>query len=126
MAARATSKTKPTSSARSANARAAKKAVVSKKALPGKTRPGPSATGKTASATKRKTASKTGHKTGHKNGHQTGHRDNETETLAEQNRLLQAELKRAQARIKHLEELNKNVVNRIDWVIDSLQSALKR
>lgn len=46
--------------------------------------------------------------------------------LREQNEMLRRELEQAQARIQHLEEVNKNVVNRIDWVIDSLQSVLKR
>ena len=50
----------------------------------------------------------------------------ETELLIEQNQSLRDELEQANARIKHLEELNKNVVNRIDWVIDSLHSTLKR
>ena len=49
----------------------------------------------------------------------------ESEMLLEQNAALRAELEQAQARIAELEELNKNVVNRIDWVIDSLQGALK-
>jgi len=44
--------------------------------------------------------------------------------LIEQNEALRAELDHANARITQLEELNKNVVNRIDWVIDSLQSSL--
>jgi glutathione synthase/RimK-type ligase-like ATP-grasp enzyme len=44
--------------------------------------------------------------------------------LIEQNEALRAELDHANARITQLEELNKNVVNRIDWVIDSLQSVL--
>lgn len=48
------------------------------------------------------------------------------EFLLEQNEALKAELERAQARIAELEELNRNVVNRIDWVIDSLQGAVKR
>lgn len=51
--------------------------------------------------------------------------DNATaEMLREQNEALRAELEQAHARIQQLEELNRNVVNRIDWVIDSLQSAL--
>ena len=110
MAARATSKPKPTNSARAAKGAAAKKAVVSKKALPAKTRRGQATGAKKAPAVKRK----------------TGPRAIEADSLVEQNRLLRAELERAQARIKHLEELNKNVVNRIDWVIDSLQSVLKQ
>jgi hypothetical protein len=44
--------------------------------------------------------------------------------LIEQNEALRAELDHANARLTQLEELNKNVVNRIDWVIDSLQSTL--
>jgi len=53
-------------------------------------------------------------------------RDTETALLREQNEALRAELEQAQARIAHLEDVNSNVVNRIDWVIDSLQSVLKR
>lgn len=37
---------------------------------------------------------------------------------------LQTKLEVAQARITELEKLNENAVNRIDWVIDSLQTAL--
>ena len=37
---------------------------------------------------------------------------------------LQTKLKAAQARILELEKLNEDSVNRIDWVIDSLQTAL--
>ena len=110
MAARATSKAKPANSARSPRAPAAKKAVVAKKGLPGKKRRGPSTNAKKTPATRAKAVQGA----------------SELDALTDQNRLLRAELKRAQARIKHLEELNKNVVNRIDWVIDSLQSVLKR
>mgnify|MGYP001596675465 CR=1 len=52
--------------------------------------------------------------------------DAETALLRDQNEALRTELEQARARIQHLEELNRNVVNRIDWVIDSLQSVLKR
>ena len=110
MAARATSKAKPANGARSSRAPAAKKAVVAKKGLPGKKRRGQSASAKKTSVPRAKAVQGT----------------SELDALADQNRLLRAELKRAQARIKHLEELNKNVVNRIDWVIDSLQSVLKQ
>lgn len=37
---------------------------------------------------------------------------------------LEAELKDARARIAELEKLNEEAVNRIDWVIDSLQTVL--
>lgn len=37
---------------------------------------------------------------------------------------LEAELKDAKARIAELEKLNEEAVNRIDWVIDSLQTVL--
>lgn len=46
--------------------------------------------------------------------------------LAQQNEALRGELDQALARIRELEELNKNVVNRIDWVIDSLQGILPK
>ncbi len=114
MAARATSKAKPANSARSTKTPAAKKVVVAKKALPAKTRRGRSTNAKKAPAAKTSTKP------------DAGQGAVELDALAEQNRLLRADLKRAQARIRHLEELNKNVVNRIDWVIDSLQSVLKQ
>jgi hypothetical protein len=50
--------------------------------------------------------------------------DTKNALLIEQNEALRAELDHANARLTQLEELNKNVVNRIDWVIDSLQSIL--
>lgn len=45
--------------------------------------------------------------------------------LSEQNEALRHELEQATQRIAHLEEVNKKVVDRIDWVIDSLQSVLE-
>ena len=48
-------------------------------------------------------------------------------TIAELQRerdALQTKLKAAQARILELEKLNADSINRIDWVIDSLQTAL--
>ena len=56
----------------------------------------------------------------------TGPGDTETALLRDHNEALRTELEQARARIQQLEEVNKNVVNRIDWVIDSLQSVLKR
>ena len=50
---------------------------------------------------------------------------NEHEMLAEQNAALREELENAKARIAQLEALHEDVVNRIDWVIDSLQTALE-
>lgn len=47
------------------------------------------------------------------------------EFLLDQNEALKAELEQAHARIAELEELNRNVANRIDWVIDSLQGELE-
>ena len=44
--------------------------------------------------------------------------------LIEQNEALKAELQQAKERISHLEEVHKNVSERIDWVIDSLQGVL--
>ena len=49
----------------------------------------------------------------------------EHEMLAEQNAALREELENAKARIAQLEALHEDVVNRIDWVIDSLQTALE-
>lgn len=49
-----------------------------------------------------------------------------SEFLREQNAALRAELEQAKARVIHLEQINKNVINRIDWLIDSLQSIVKR
>jgi len=46
--------------------------------------------------------------------------------LKEQNEALGAELEQAQQRIRELEDLNKAVVNRIDWVVDSLQDLLTK
>ena len=110
MAARTTGKPKQANSARSpAKAFVAKKAA-GQKALPAK----PERT-KSASIKKARRAKP--------NASQS---NMETELLIEQNQSLRDELEQANARIKDLEELNKNVVNRIDWVIDSLQSALKR
>ena len=45
--------------------------------------------------------------------------------LADQNKSLRAELEQAKARILKLEEANRNVLDRIDWVIDSLHSAIE-
>ncbi len=45
--------------------------------------------------------------------------------LAEQNAALKAELAQAKARIVELEALNADVINRIDWVIDSLQTVIE-
>lgn len=39
-------------------------------------------------------------------------------------RQLEAELAAARARIAELEKLNEEAVNRIDWIIDSLQTVL--
>jgi hypothetical protein len=49
----------------------------------------------------------------------------ELEMLAEQNAALRAELEHAKARIAQLEALQVDVINRIDWVIDSLQTVLE-
>mgnify|MGYP001814103212 CR=1 FL=1 len=49
----------------------------------------------------------------------------ELEMLAEQNAALREELEHAKARIAELEALHEDVINRIDWVIDSLQTALE-
>jgi hypothetical protein len=49
----------------------------------------------------------------------------ELEMLAEQNAALREELEHAKARIAQLEALHEDVINRIDWVIDSLQTALE-
>ncbi len=49
----------------------------------------------------------------------------EGQMLAEQNAALKAELAQAKARIVELEALNADVVNRIDWVIDSLQTVIE-
>ena len=45
--------------------------------------------------------------------------------LAEQNAALRGELEHAKARIAQLEALQVDVINRIDWVIDSLQTVLE-
>lgn len=52
----------------------------------------------------------------------TANKQDAMQLLQERNEALLAELEQAKARIAHLEEVNKNVANRIDWVIDSLQS----
>ena len=49
----------------------------------------------------------------------------ELEMLVEQNAALRAELEHAKARIAQLEALQVDVINRIDWVIDSLQTVLE-
>ena len=49
----------------------------------------------------------------------------ELEMLAEQNAALREELEHAKARIAQLEALHEDVINRIDWVVDSLQTALE-
>ena len=49
----------------------------------------------------------------------------ELEMLAEQNAALREELEHAKARIAELEALHEDVINRIDWVIDTLQTALE-
>ncbi len=110
MAARTSGKPKQASSARSPSKAAIAKKAAGQKALPAKPR-------RTKSATTKKA------RTAKSNASQG---NMETELLIEQNQSLRDDLKQANARIKHLEELNKNVVNRIDWVIDSLQSVLKR
>lgn len=43
-------------------------------------------------------------------------------SLAEENARLKAELAQAQARIAELEQKHTEIVNRIDWVIDSLHN----
>lgn len=49
----------------------------------------------------------------------------ENQMLAEQNAALRAELELSNARIARLEALHADVVDRIDWVIDSLQTVLE-
>ncbi|MGI9477688.1 MAG: hypothetical protein ACR2PI_13380 [Hyphomicrobiaceae bacterium] len=105
MAARTKGKPKQAGSTRPTTKTAAKRA-----AAPAKTPKAKSVTAKKARQTK--PAAVTG--------------DAETALLRDQNEALRTELEQARARIQHLEELNKNVVNRIDWVIDSLQSVLRR
>ena len=113
MAARTTGKVKQTSSAR-----ASVKVAGAKKSAPRK-----------ASAKSAKTKTKAPAKSAKKHSAVQSKIPADamaTDMLVEQNEALRSELEHAQARIVQLEELNKNVVNRIDWVIDSLQSALKR
>ncbi|MGD8481148.1 MAG: hypothetical protein PVI61_13595 [Methyloceanibacter sp.] len=55
----------------------------------------------------------------------TGKGAGEHEMLAEQNAALREELEHAKARIAQLEALHEDVTNRIDWVIDSLQTVLE-
>lgn len=110
MAARTTGKPKQASSRRTPS-----KSLVAKKAAGAKGAAAKTRTTKSASTKKTRPAKSAAAKDGM-----------ETQLLIEQNEALRAELEQAQARVTHLEELNKNVVNRIDWVIDSLQSALKR
>lgn len=110
MAARTTGKPKQASGRRSPSKSLVAKKTAATKGAAAKTR-----TSRSASAKKARPAKAA-----------TGRGNMETQLLVEQNEALRAELEQAQARVTHLEELNKNVVNRIDWVIDSLQSALKR
>lgn len=110
MAARTSGKPKQANKTRSPS-----KALIAKKAAEQKALPAKSRRTKPASTKKARTAKPI-----------ASQGNMETELLIEQNQSLRDELEQANARIKHLEELNKNVVNRIDWVIDSLQSVLKR
>lgn len=113
MAARTTGKPKQASSRRSpSKSLVAKKTATTKRAA-SKTRATKSAAAKKPRPAKAATS-------------KAGKGNMETQLLMDQNEALRAALEQAQARVTHLEELNKNVVNRIDWVIDSLQSALKR
>ncbi|MFT5511155.1 MAG: hypothetical protein ACI89J_004255 [Hyphomicrobiaceae bacterium] len=110
MAARTTSKARQTGGSRSPAKTVAAKKVVARKA------PAKSAKASNAKSAKKQVTANTAMPA---DGLATG-------MPLEQNEALRAELEQAQARIAELEELNKNVVNRIDWVIDSLQGALKR
>lgn len=46
--------------------------------------------------------------------------------LKEQNDALKAELELARAKVEQLEKLNRDVANRIDWIIDSLQGLMPK
>lgn len=70
-------------------------------------------------------ASRAGKKAKSQSARGSARADDQIAMLIEQNEALGAELKEAHARIARLEELNKQVLDRIDWVIDSLQSVLE-
>ena len=52
-------------------------------------------------------------------------KDAQYQMLLDQNEALRAELDQATARIRKLEEINRNVLDRIDWVIDSLHNLME-
>jgi hypothetical protein len=118
MAARATGKPKQASSGRastkagtsSPNATRAAKAAAKKSASAKRTGAKSATSGKVSSSSKPASSK---------------YNDPVAQLLADQNEALRAELEQANARIRELEVLNKNVLNRIDWVIDSLQSVLE-
>jgi hypothetical protein len=84
------------------------------------------ATAKKAAANKMTTAGKAPRKSGQDTKAKAGRgAAGELEMLAEQNAALRAELEHAKARIAQLEALQVDVINRIDWVIDSLQTVLE-
>lgn len=111
---------------------AAAKGGARKKAVPKAPRKAPrkaaaKATAQKATAKKKTVAKKKAAQTSAKPSAKGRQGDSATELamLREQNSALKGELEQARARIAQLETLNKDVIDRIDWVIDSLQTVLE-
>jgi predicted nucleic acid-binding Zn-ribbon protein len=106
-----------------AAAGAARKSAPARKAVA--KAPAKKSAGVKKAAARKKSATAKTTRAGAKRAQRAKKTETEVQFLAEQNAALKAELEQARARIADLEALNRDVINRIDWVIDSLQTVVE-
>lgn len=126
MAARTTGQAKPSERREESETARSRAAGARKKAAAAPAKKGAAKAAAKKTAAKKATPKRPGARKTARGGTKRAANNSQTETqmLAEQNAALKAELEQAKSRIAELEALNRDVINRIDWVIDSLQTVV--